>query len=317
MVTRDFQKQSLLGIFVSYFRPHMGLFLLDMACALMISLIDLAFPFVSRTCMNVLIPESRSQAFFAVIAVMLCAYVLRAGLQYVVCYWGHTFGVLVEADIRKDLFSHLQTLSFGFYDKNRTGHLMSRMTAELFDITELAHHGPEDLFISGVTIVGALAVMFTIQWRLALVIALILPVFFLVVWMCRRSMQEASRRVKQRTAVINADIESGLSGIRTAKAFANEETELRKFETSNDSFKTSKRQFHKAMGRFNAVMEFFLCILSAAVIAAGGYLIMRGQMDAVDLVTFSLYITTFVNPVRKLSTFAELFANGTAGWARL
>ena len=154
MPKRDFHNDSLLRIFLSYFRPHMGLFLTDMACALMISLIDLAFPFISRLCMYELIPENRYQAFFAVIAVMIAAYLLRAGLQYIVCYWGHAFGVLVEADIRKDLFSHLQTLSFGFYDKNRTGHLMSRMTAELFDITELAHHGPEDLFISGVTLTG-------------------------------------------------------------------------------------------------------------------------------------------------------------------
>ncbi|MCI9649304.1 ABC transporter ATP-binding protein [Oscillibacter sp.] len=316
MTTREFQEQSAIRIFLSYFKPHRRLFIMDLSCALMISLIDLAFPYVSRWCMYELLPQSAYQTFFAVMGVVLAAFALRAVLTYVICYWGHTFGILVEADIRRDLFRHMQELSFDYFDRNRTGQLMSRLTADLFDITELAHHGPEDVFISGVTIVGALAVMFTIQWRLALVIALILPVFFLVVWMCRRSMQEASRRVKQRTAVINADIESGLSGIRTAKAFANEETELRKFETSNDSFKTSKRQFHKAMGRFNAVMEFFLCILSAAVIAAGGYLIMRGQMDAVDLVTFSLYITTFVNPVRKLSTFAELFANGAAGLGR-
>ena len=316
MTTREFQEKSALQIFLSYFKPHRRLFLMDLSCALMISLIDLAFPYVSRWCMYELLPESAYKTFFAVMAVVLAAFAFRALLTYVICYWGHTFGILVEADIRRDLFRHMQELSFDYFDRNRTGQLMSRLTADLFDITELAHHGPEDVFISGVTIVGALAVMFTIQWRLALVIAVILPVFFAVVWMCRRSMQEASARVKQRTAVINADIESGLSGIRTAKAFANEETELRKFETSNDSFKTSKRQFHKAMGRFNAVMEFFLCILSAAVIAAGGFLIMRGQMDTVDLITFSLYITTFVNPVRKLSTFAELFANGAAGLGR-
>ena len=237
-------------------------------------------------------------------------------LTYVICYWGHTFGILVEADIRRDLFRHMQELSFDYYDRNRTGQLMSRLTADLFDITELAHHGPEDIFISGVTIVGALGIMFSIQWRLALVIALILPVFFAVVWRCRASMQEASRQVKQRTAVINTDIESGLSGIRTAKAFANEREELRKFETSNNSFKTSKRAFHRAMGRFNASMEFFLCILSVVVITAGGIFIMQGRMNTVDLITFSLYITTFVNPVRKLSNFAELFANGTAGLGR-
>ena len=316
MTTRQFQGSSALRIFLSYFKPHRKLFFLDMCCALMIAVIDLAFPYVSRWCMYQLLPESAYRTFFAVMAVVFCAYILRSVFTYIICYYGHTFGILVEADIRRDLFRHMQELSFDYYDRNRTGQLMSRLTADLFDITELAHHGPEDIFISGVTIVGALAIMFTIQWQLALVIACIIPVFFLVVWKCRKSMQDASIKVKQRTATINADIESGLSGIKTAKAFANEEAELEKFDVSNDSFKTSKRAFHRAMGRFNAVMEFFLCILSVAVISVGGFLIMQGRMDTVDLITFSLYITTFVNPVRKLSTFAELFANGTAGFAR-
>ena len=316
MTTREFQEKSALQIFLAYFRPHKKLFVLDLMCALCISLIDLAFPYISRWCMYELLPRSIYRTFFAVMAVVFAAFALKAVLAYVVCYWGHTFGIRVEADIRRDLFHHMQELSFDYYDRNRTGQLMSRLTADLFDITELAHHGPEDIFISGVTIVGALAVMFTIQWRLALVIAVILPVFFLVVWSCRKSMQTASAEVKRRTAVINADIESGLSGIRTAKAFANEMAELRKFDRSNDSFRTSKQEFHKAFGRFNAVMEFFLCILSVAVIGAGGLLIMRGQMTTVDLITFSLYITTFVNPIRKLSTLAELFANGMAGFSR-
>ena len=316
MTTRDFQQKSALQIFLSYFRPHRRLFIMDLACALMISLIDLSFPAVSRWCMYELLPQSAYKTFFAVMAVVFTAFLLRSLLQYVISYWGHTFGILVEADIRHDLFRHMQELSFNYYDKNRTGQLMSRLTADLFDITELAHHGPEDIFISGVTIVGSLAVMFTIQWRLALVITCIIPIFFAVVWSCRRSMRAASAAVKQKTAVINSDIESGLSGIRTAKAFANEEAELRKFDSSNATFKTSKRLFHKAMGRFNATMEFFLCSLSAAVIAAGGWLIMEGELNVIDLTTFSLYITAFVNPVRKLSNFAELFANGTAGLGR-
>ena len=316
MTTKEFQHKSALQIFLSYFKPHKKLFIMDLSCALAISIIDLAFPYVSRWCMYELLPKSAYQTFFAVMVVVFAAFALRALLTYVICYWGHTFGILVEADIRRDLFRHMQELSFDYFDRNRTGQLMSRLTADLFDITELAHHGPEDIFISGVTIVGALVIMFTIQWRLALIIAVILPIFLLVVWRCRKSMQDASARVKQKTATINADIESGLSGIRTAKAFANEKAELQKFENSNDSFKTSKRQFHKAMGRFNATMEFFMCILSAAVIAAGGFFIMRGQMDTVDLITFSLYITTFVNPIRKLSTMAEMLANGTAGLGR-
>ena len=316
MNTQDFQQKSALQIFLSYFRPHRKLFIMDLACALMISMIDLAFPAVSRWCMYELLPQSAYKTFFAVMAVVFAAFLLRALLTYVICYWGHTFGILVEADIRHDLFRHMQELSFNYYDKNRTGQLMSRLTADLFDITELAHHGPEDIFISGVTIVGSLLIMFTIQWRLALVITCIVPVFFAVVWSCRRSMSAASAAVKQKTAVINSDIESGLSGIRTAKAFGNEGAELQKFDSSNATFKTSKRAFHKAMGRFNATMEFFLCILSVAVIAAGGLFIMRGELNVIDLTTFSLYITTFVTPVRKLSNFAELFANGTAGLGR-
>ena len=316
MTTKDYQERSALRIFLSYFKPHRGLFFLDMVCALVIALIDLAFPYISRWCMYELLPQSAYRTFFAVMGAVGIAFAVRAVLTYIIGYYGHTFGILVEADIRRDLFAHMQELDFGYYDRNRTGALMSRLTSELFEITELAHHGPEDIFISGVTIVGALAIMFTIQWRLALVIAAILPVFFAVVWMCRRSMSEASKRVKQKTAVINAGIESGISGIRTAKAFANEREELEKFNDSNNVYKTSKREFHKAMGRFNAVMEFFLCLLSAAVIAAGGVLIMRGQLNTVDLITFSLYITTFVNPVRKLSNFSELLANGTAGFGR-
>ena len=316
MTAKEFQTRSLLQIFIGYFKPHRRLFFLDIGCALVMSLIDLAFPFVSRWCMYTLLPANAWQAFFLVMGVVVAAFTLRAALSYVIAYYGHTFGILVEADIRRDLFHHMQELDFRYYDKNRTGQLMSRLTADLFDITELAHHGPEDVFISFVTIVGALGVMFSIQWRLALVIALILPVFFTVAWSFRKSMSEASDAVKRKTAAINADIESGLSGIRTAKAFANEQAELCKFDRSNETFKTSKRMFHKAMGRFNAAMEFFLCMLQAAVIAVGGWLIMRGRMNTIDLITFSLYITTFVSPIRKLSSFMELFANGTAGLKR-
>lgn len=302
--------------FISYFKPHRRLFFLDLACALMISLIDLAFPFVSRWCMYTLLPNSIYKTFWMVMIIFLFAYLVRSFFTYIICYYGHTFGILVEADMRKDLFEHMQSLSYGYFDNNRIGQLMSRLTTDLFDITELAHHGPEDLFISTVTIIGSIIIMFTIEWRLALVIAIMIPVFILVVWKSRHSMSEASIRVKQKVAVINTDIESGLTGMKTAKAFANETIEQQKFNTSNDTYKTSKKQFHKAMGRFNAIMEFFMCTLSLIVIAVGGALIMQGKMDTIDLITFSLYVSTFVNPVRKLSNFAELFANGTAGLHR-
>ena len=233
-----------------------------------------------------------------------------------VAYWGHTFGIRVEADIRRDLYHHIQELGFDFYDRNRTGQLMSRLTSDLFELTELAHHGPEDLFISAVTILGALAVMFCLRWELALVLLLLLPVLLAVALRRRRQMSAASRAAKQKTGTINAAIESGLSGVRTTKAFANEEAQQRRFDEANEVFKTAKRGFHKEMGRFNAVMEFCTGILPVAVIAVGGWLIMKEKMDYVDLITFSLYVTTFVSPIRKLANFAEMFSNGFAGLHR-
>ena len=316
MTTRDFQTRSPMRIFLSYFRPHRGLFLLDMTCAFFISLVDLAFPLISRTAMYHWLPDKRYSVFFTVMAIVLIAFVIRSILFFVVCYWGHTFGIRVEADIRRDLFAHMQELGFDFYDKNRTGQLMSRLTTDLFELTELAHHGPEDLFISIVTIVGALAVMFTIQWRMALVVSVILPVFVLTVMHRRRSMGRASSAAKQKTGAINAEIESGLSGVRTTKAFGNEHQQQRRFDGANEVFKTAKREFHKQMGLFNASMEFFLCILNVAVIAYGGLLIMQERMTYIDLITFSLYISTFISPIRKLANFAEMFSNGFAGLQR-
>lgn len=316
MTTKEFQRKSKLGVFFSYFKPHKKLFFLDMACAFLISLVDLAFPMVSRTAMYDLLPNQAFTTFFVVMAVVVVAFIIRALLYYVVTYWGHTFGIRVEADIRRDLFAHMQTLSYGYFDQNRTGQLMSRLTNDLFEITELAHHGPEDLFISLVTIVGALVVMFTIRWELALVVAIMIPIFLVVLMAMRGSMMRASKTVKQKTGSINAELESGLSGIRTAKAFANEGTEMKKFDRANRDFKVSKKLYYMAMGRFMGTMELFMCLLSVAVITAGGALIMKGEMNYIDLITFNLYITTFINPIRKLANFAEMFANGFAGLDR-
>ena len=316
MTTEQYRKKNGLSIFLSFFKPHRGLFFLDMACALVVALVDLAYPIVSRYAMRTLLPQNAYRTFFVIMGVVLAAYAVRSVLYFIITYWGHTFGIRVEADIRAALFSHMQELGFEFYDRNRTGQLMSRMTTDLFEITELAHHGPEDLFISTITIIGALIVMSTIEWRLTLVVAVLIPVFLAVMFTRRKAMREASRRVKQKTGAINADIESSLSGMRTAKAFANEWVEEEKFGRSNDIYKTSKKMFHREMGIFMAVMEFFMSALSVAVIAVGGGLIMKGEMDTVDLLTFTLYITSFVNPVRKLANFSELFANGTAGFGR-
>ena len=317
MTTQDYRTRSPLRIFLSYFKPHWKLFSLDMGCAILIALVDLAFPLVSRAALYQWLPEKNYRVFFVVMAVVALAFVLRAVLYYIVTYWGHTFGIRVEADIRRDLFHHMQMLGFDFYDRNRTGQLMSRLTTDLFELTELAHHGPEDLTISVITIVGALAVMFTIEWRMALIVMAIIPVFLVVLMLLRGGMSRASVAAKQKTGAINAEIESGLSGIRTVKAFGNETIQQQRFDCANETFKTAKRGFHKEMGRFNATMELFVTLLNVAVIAGGGWLIMGERMDYVDLITFSLYITTFITPVRKLANFAELFSNGFAGLHRL
>ena len=316
MTMKDYRTRSPLRIFLSYFKPHWKLFSLDMGCAILIALVDLAFPLVSRAALYQWLPEKNYRVFFVVMAVVALAFVLRAVLYYIVTYWGHTFGIRVEADIRRDLFHHMQMLGFDFYDRNRTGQLMSRLTTDLFELTELAHHGPEDLTISVITIVGALAVMFTIEWRMALIVMAIIPVFLAVLMLLRGGMSRASVAAKQKTGAINAEIESGLSGIRTVKAFGNETIQQQRFDCANETFKTAKRGFHKEMGRFNATMELFVTLLNVAVIAGGGWLIMGERMDYVDLITFSLYITTFITPVRKLANFAELFSNGFAGLHR-
>mgnify|MGYP000971616627 FL=1 len=316
MTTQQYREKSPLRIFLSYFAAHKRLFALDITCAVLMAAIDLSFPLVTRQALYDYLPGGKYRVFFTVMAVAAAFYVLRAGLNYIVCYLGHTFGIRVEADIRRDLFRHLQEMSFDFYDRNRTGQLMSRLTSDLFELTELAHHGPEDLLTSAVTIVGALAVMAAIRWELALVVALMIPVFLAVVFSMRQRMSRVSVGVKQKVANINAEIESSLTGIRTAKAFANEAVEQARFNAANDQFKTSKREFHKAMALFNSSMEFFLTILNVVVITLGGYMILKGKMDYRDLITFSLYIATFVNPMRKLANFSELFANGFAGLNR-
>ena len=316
MTTEEYRKKSPLRIFLHYFGNHKGLFALDIGCATLIALIDLTFPLVTRKSLYDLLPNGKYGVFFGLMIAAAIVYVLRAGLNYIVCYFGHTFGIRVEADIREDLFRHMQELSYDFYDANRTGQLMSRLTADLFELTELAHHGPEDLLTSFITIVGALIVMATIRWELALAVGILIPIFLVVIMTMRSNMSKVSVVVKQKTGHINTEIESSLSGIRTAKAFGNEEVEMARFNAANEMFKTSKRSFHKAMGAFNSAMELFLTSMNVAVIAMGGYMIMKGRMDYRDLITFSLYIATFVTPMRKLSTFSELFANGFAGLNR-
>ena len=316
MTTQDYREKSPLMIFLSYFKNHRWLFAADVTCAVGIAAIDLLFPLVTRSALYEMLPNQMYRTFFTIMVIVAVCYVLRSFLNYVVAYYGHTFGIRVEADIRRDLFRHMQELWVDFYDRNRTGKLMARLTSDLFELTELAHHGPEDLITSVLTILGALIVMASIRWQLAVIVALTIPVFLTVAMAMRGRMGRASAAAKEKIGHINQEIESSLSGVRTAKAFANEAVEAARFDAANAEFKTSKRAFHKAMGMFHSSVEFFLCSLNVIIIGFGGYYVMQGEMDYRDLLTFSLYISSFISPMRKLANFSETFANGFAGLNR-
>ena len=315
MKTIDYEK-SKLSIFAAYIRPHKAAFVLDMMLSLFMALVDLAFPYLTRHSMNTLLPEKKFMVFFVVMAALFVSYLLRAWFQYLITIIGHRMGTLVEADMRRDVFTHIQTLSFSFFDKNRTGVLMARVTNDLFEIVELAHHGPENLLTCGATLIGAVIILFTINARLAAVLLVLLPVCIAFAMRQRLKMQEANREVKIKTGEINAAIESGISGIRTSKAFAAEKAEDEKFDRANDAFKKSKVRYYRAMGLFNAGIEATVGVMQVAVVSVGGFLILRGELSFVDLLTITLYISVFLTPVRKLVQFMEIYAQGSAGFDR-
>ena len=309
-------KQKPLKIFLEYIRRQRTLFWIDTACAIAVAVIDLVFPYVSRSAMRTYLPERMYATFFAVMGALLLAYVLKGYLYYLITVLGHKMGVLTEADMRRDLFTHMQELSFSFYDKNRTGVLLSRVVSDLFEVTELAHHGPENVIICTLSIVGALGMMFFIQWQLALVLTLALP---LCVWFTlsqRVRMRAANVEVKRKTASITAAIESSISGVRTAKAFANETEETKKFDEANGVFKSAKVEYYRSMGLFMSGMEFTTGGMQVLVIAVGGLLIMADKMNYIDLITFTLYVSTFLSPLRRLIQFSEQYMQGTAGFSR-
>lgn len=311
------KKKSQLARFTSYYKPHLPLFILDMACAFLIAAVDIAYPLFSKIALEQYLPTGKYEMFFTIVIVFFIAHALRAVLEYIVTAIGHYVGVLMEADMRRDLFSHLQKLSFRFYDKSRTGVLMARVTHDLFEITELAHHGPEDVFISLVTFLGAFVVMLTIEWRLALVLMLSIPIMIAVIIFLRKRMSDASRKVKEGLAGVNASIESSISGMRVAKAFNNEEYEIGKFQTGNGIYVRSRRGYYKVMGQFFASLEFFTSILKVVVLGVGGYMIMKKRMDLTALLIFTMYVASFTSPIRKLAMFAETYVMGMTGFRRL
>jgi ATP-binding cassette subfamily B protein len=311
----DFNK-PLPGIFASYYKPHWKLFFMDMLCASLISGTDLAFPMMTKFAIEKLLPQALYRQFFIMAVSMILLYLIRMGLTYFVAYWGHSVGASIEADMRRDLFAHLQELPFSFYDNNRTGELMSRATTDLFEITELAHHGPEDLFISILTLSGSFILVWTIRWEMALLLLAMVPVLIVFAVLSKRAMRKASRKVKERTAEINAALESSISGARAAKAFTNESFEKKKFFGGNENYKSARKEYFKTMAVFHSRIEFMTNLLTVTVIAAGGFLIMGKRMNLGELITCNLFIAAFLQPLRRLQNFAEQYAAGMAGFGR-
>lgn len=309
-------------LFLSYFRPHLGVFFADLAFALFVALVDLTFPVLSRYTLNSVLPQfsvnpsCTVRLFIIIIAFSVGLYCARTAAYWFITYFGHLFGVHVETDMRRDIFEHIQKQSFSFFDANRTGNIMSRATTDLFEISELAHHGPEDLLISLLTLTGAFIIMLKIRWELALIVFITLPVMIIGTRLRKKSLMNTSRGVKEKTAVINSSLESAVSGIRVTKVFTNEEYQQKKFSADNGEFFTAKRFYYKAMAGFHSQMEFVTHILNVVVLAAGGFFIMKGKMTIGDLVAANLFVSAFLQPIRRLTNFVEQFSTGMAGFMR-
>lgn len=309
-------KDKPLKIFLSYFKPHFGLFALDMFCAVIIAAIDVAFPMFTRYALNTLIPSKSIRLFIILLIWLFAGYVLRWICNWFVGYWGHIFGNYVEQDMRRDVFDHLEKQSFCFYDTHRTGKIMSRATTDLFEITELAHHGPEDFLIAILTLAGSFFFLIKIRWELALVVMISFPVLLLITIFSRRKLSETSKVVKEKTSEINANLESSISGIRVTQGFTNEEYEKECFAKNNVEYSNAKKYRFKFMATFHSNIDFCTNVLTLIVLAVGGYLIMNGKMELVDLIAANLFVASFTAPVRKLVNFVEQFATGMAGFYR-
>ena len=320
-------KKSEYKLFFSYFKPHKWLFFADLVCAVFVAAVDVIFPVISRFTLNKVLPQYLNSAdnsvqrtviftFFSIIALCFLMCVLRTVAQWFITFFGHVFGVAVEKDMRRDIFEHIEKQSFSFFDKNRTGQLMSRTTTDLFEISELAHHGPEDLLISLLTLFGAFFVMFSIRWQLAVIVFVTLPLLIFAVYSSRKSLMGSSSLVKGKTAEINSAVESSISGARTTKIFTNEDYEFSKFEKSNQNFFDAKRLYYKAMAGMHSKMEFVTHILSVIILAVGGFYIMKGKMTLGDLVAANMFVAAFLQPIRRLANFVEQFSTGMAGFMR-
>lgn len=304
---------------VSYYKPYKKVFLADMFFAIMASFIALLIPLVVRyvTAKVIYMPAEQVVKTMIIIAIVVGILILfQCYCNYYIANYGHVMGAKIEYDMRAEIFGHFQKLSFSFYDDEKVGQLMSRITSDLFDITELLHHGPENVTISVIKIIGALAILLSINVRLALIAFLLVPFMLVYAYFFNKKMKQAFRVNRIKIAEINAQIEDNLSGIRVVKSFANEDLEKKKFKVGNDAFLEAKKNNYKYMGGYNSGLTAFTTMINLLVIVSGGLMITKDMISVTDLVTFLLYINIFTDPIKTLIDFTEQFQNGYSGYER-
>ncbi len=302
--------------FFQYYKPHKKLFVIDLICSFIISVCNMFYPMIARNIMNDYVPNGNLKLLIVWAIVLAVIYIIKSILTYVVGYWGHVLGVRLQGDMRQDLFRHIQTLPFSFFDENKTGNIMSRIINDLFEVSELAHHGPEDVFNSFISIIGALVMLCLINPWLALIVLCYIPfmVFFAVG--ARSKMNKAFTESRQKVAALNAEIESSISGVRITKAYSAEETEVEKFDSVNGQFKVARSGAYQAMGQFHAGMSAFNDFLYFIALVAGGLLFYAKIITGADFTAFILYVTMLLTPIRTLVNLFEQIQDGLTGFGR-
>ena len=306
----------MLRSFAHYYKPHWKLFVFDMICALVAAGCDLVYPVVSRNIINTYIPDKNIRLILTWCAALLVIYIIQTVMQYFMQYQGHIVGVRMQADMRRDVFEHLQKLPFSYFDEHKTGVIMSRIVNDLMDISEFAHHGPEDLFISLVTVVGAFIILCTVNVPLTLITFAVLPFLVLFIIKKRSAMTMAFRKNRIEIAEVNASLENSIAGIRVSRAFTGEREEEKKFAENNQRYVTVRERSYRVMAEFFSGTNFLTSLMNVGMLAAGGYCVYRGVINVGDMVAYMLFINMFVNPIKKLIQFVEMFQNAITGYVR-
>ena len=310
------QTAGLVKRFIRYYKPHKKLFFMDMGASVAVALIGVVYPIITRTMLNTLIPDRNYRMIVFLGVTLLVLYFLKMMLNYFIQYQGHMMGVYMQAQMRSDMFDHLECLPYSFYDHHETGKIMSRMTNDLFDISELAHHGPENLIISALSIIISFSYLMSIHVWLTLIIFACVPFLIVISYSLRKKMRKAFRDTRTAMAEINASLENSISGIRVTKAFTNADTEKQKFEEGNSKFKTARKDSYSAMGRFHSGNTFVTDVFNVVVLIAGGLFLYNGQIQFGDYSAFIVSINMFIGPVMTLINFIEQFENGVTGFER-